>query len=206
MTLRLYLSTRIGVGTRADPFRSKLANFIINDGTKDFSDWSNRATAFRFALAQCDSALHATIAADPDVVALSPELVDGPAVQTWLDGLVGTIPPAQTTALEAAGIPVDWVDGTTTRRQLWRFISAWHFMCQRMSGEGTTNALLFIASNLDSTVGSLTAPVRNQMSTWMSNHGLDTSWIVGGTLVRAVVKFAITNGAFPVMRIGTSLL
>jgi hypothetical protein len=197
MTYRFYLTTRIGDGaTHQTAMRSKLANFIVNDGTKDFWSWGNRATPFFFCLAFCDSALHATIVADIDIVALSPELADSGAITIYLDGLVGTLPVAISNALEAAGIPIDWIIAGTTRRQLWRFISAWHFINQRMTQSERT----FLANNLDATIGSLTVAARNQISAWMTAHGnLDTTWITGPTLVRAVVKFIIQNGNFPIM-------
>lgn len=196
MTYRLYLATRIGDGiTHQTAFRSKLVNYIVNDGTKDFWSWGNRATAFCFCLALCDSPLHATIAADVDIIALSPELADTAAITTYLNGLVGTLPTNISNALEAAGIPVDWITAGTTRRQLWRFISAWHFINQRMTAAQRT----FLANNLDSTIGSLTVAERNRISTWMTNNNLDTTWITGPTLVREVVKFIIQNGNFPIM-------
>jgi hypothetical protein len=199
-TYRFYLAATIGDGvSRATAFRSKLSDFIVNDGTKDFWDWSNRATAFRFCLAWCPTALHTSIAADANVTVLSPELADPAAVAAWLDQDVGTLAAALANKLEAAGIPVDWITAGITRRQLWRFISAWHFITQRMNSAGDTNALAFIRSNLDSTIGSLPAAVRNRASAWMSEKGLDTSWIVAGTKVRAVVRFIIVNGNFPIM-------
>lgn len=199
-TYRLYLSATLGDGlSRATAFRSKLTDFIVNDGTQNCWDWSNRATAFRFCLAWCPSALHTTIAADADVTVLSPELADAAAISTWLDQDVGTLSASLIAKLEAAGIPVDWVAAGITRRQLWRFISTWHFVIQRMSGDGDNNALAFIRSNLDNTVGSLTAAVRNRASAWMTENGVDPSWIVGSTKVRAVVRYIIVNGNFPIM-------
>ena len=200
VTYRFYLAARTGDGaTRQTAFRSKLTIYIANDGTKDFWSWGNRATAFCCCLAFCDSALHTTIAADVDIVALSPELADGAAITVYLNGLVGTLPVAISNALEAAGIPVDWITAGTTRRQLWRFISAWHFINQRMTVAERT----FLANNLDSTIGSLTQAARDRIAAWMTANGnLDTTWITGPTLVRAVVKFIIVNGNFPVMGSG----
>lgn len=196
-TYRFYVAQRIGDGaTTKTALRSKLANYIVaaSDGT--FWDWSNRSTAFRFCLAFCDTSLHTTIAADVDITALSPELVDEAAVNTWLDGLVGMLPAGISTKLEAAGFPVDWIVANTTRRQMWRFLCIWNVIVQKANGDRAVDALSFIAQNLDATVGSLPANVRNNMSTWMTSRGLDITAITGATKVRAVVKGIINSGIF----------
>jgi hypothetical protein len=199
-TYRFYVARTIGDGlSRATAFRSKLYEYLVNDGTQDFWSWSNRAWPRQFCLAFCDTTLHATMAADPDIVALSPELADVPAVSTWLDGPVGTLPAGIVTALENGGIPVDWVDGTTTRRQLWRFVSGWHFIVQRFSGSGDVDGFAFMQRNLDNTVSQVPVGARNRISAWMTANGIDSSWIVGATPVRAVVRFILVNGNFPIM-------
>ncbi len=201
MTIRFYLSSTLGDGlSRQTAFRSKLSNFIVNDGTQDFWDWSNRVTVFRFCIATCASALHTTIAADPDVVALSPELADVPAINAYLDGLVGTLPAPVATALEAAGIPVNWLVAGTTRRQLWRFISNWHVVVQALSNNPT--ARTFLASSLGLRVNQVPAAQRNAIAAWMTARGIDSSWITGTTLIRTVVIFIIQNGNFPIMNNG----
>lgn len=198
MTLRFYLSTTLGDGlSRQTAFRPKLRSYIVYDGTQDFSDWSNRATAFRFCIADCASALHTTIAADPDVLALSPELADVAAVNAYLDGLVGTLPGPVATALEAAGLPVDWITAGTTRRQLWRFASMWHVVVQALAEN--PNALSFLRTNLGSRVNTIPVAQRNAIQNWMISRGIDTSWITGPTLIRAVVKFIIQSGGIPLV-------
>lgn len=202
-TYRLYLAARLGDGvSHATPFRSKLANYISDDGTQRFWDWSNRATPWRLCLAFCDTTVHATIAADTDITVLSPESADLSALGTWLDGLVGTLPANVATAFENARFPVDWITASTTRRQLWRAISLWHVMVQSANGDGAANALAFIASNLDATVGSLSAAVRNAMSAWMTSRGLDVSQVTGATTIRAVVKGILNSGVFSPVKFG----
>ena len=67
-----------------------------------------------------------------------------------------------------------------------------------MNFKGDTNALAFIRNNLDNTVGSLSATVRDRGKAWMEENGLDTSWIISSTKVRAVVRFIIVNGGFEI--------
>jgi hypothetical protein len=203
-TYRFYLAARDGDGlSHRTAFRSRLTQYIVADGSQDFWDWSNRATAFRFCLALCSTAKHSQIAADPGVQALSPELADVPAIQAWLDGPIGTdLPLSLQTVLENAGIPVDWIIASTTLRALWQFVLSWHYIAQRVSGVGDNNVLNFLASNLDSTVASLSAVVRTRVSNWMTEKGLDASWITGPTLVREVVKYIVQNLPAPPLMLG----
>lgn len=202
-TYRFYVALTLGDGvSKATAFKSKLANFITANNTQDFWDWSNRAWPRRFCLALCDSTKHSTIAADPDIVALSPELADLPAVATWLDGAVGSLPANIATAMENGGIPTQWISATTTRREIWRFIAAWHFWLQRFSGALDNDALNFLKSNLDNTVSQVPVAAKNRISTWMVNNSLDTGWITGATAIRNVVTFIILNGNFTIMKLG----
>jgi len=202
-TYRFYMATTIGTGTRADPFRAALTDFIVADGTQDFWSWFNPTHSVQFCLAWCDPTLHTTIAADSRVTVLSPQWDD---VNTHLDDLVGTIPSGTQTALETNGIPVAWIDASTTYRDVWRWLSKRHIFSQSLIGTGDTNVVNFIKNNLDTTVGSLSAAVRNAGQNWMTNHGLDTSWITGTTTVRQVVKFIIANGSFSIMKHGPANL
>lgn len=197
-TYRFYLAPRLGTGTRQDPLRSKLANYIINDGTMDFWNWVNRATAVTINMAWCESSLHATIDADAEIRAISPELADVAAVDAWLDGLIGTLPTALSNAFENAGMPVHWITGSTTRRQFMRFLAGWTWMVQNMTDQERT----FVANNLDDTMNQIGATARNRMRAWMEGKGLDTSWVVNSTTVRAVVVFIVQNGNYPLLSFG----
>jgi len=119
LTYRFYVSALTGTGTRADPRMSRVMRMCIDaaaiTGSASVNDMMNAATLFRFTAAFVDSTMHALLAADANVRALSPELADASAVNTWLDGLVTSLPGALSTMMENAGIPVDWISGTTTR-------------------------------------------------------------------------------------------
>lgn len=197
-TYRFYLAPRLGTGTRQDPLRSKLANYIVNDGTKDFWNLVNRSTPWCLCLAWCDSALHATIEADAEIRALSPELADVDALNSYMDGLQGTIPAGIVTGLENAGVPVDWVNASTTRREVWRYISRWHYMSQQMTDQERT----FLANNLNTTFQQLAAAARTRIQAWMTARAIATAWITNQTQVRAIITFIVNNGNFPAQPYG----
>ncbi len=200
-TYRFYTSLTIGDGlSKKTAFRSKLCNYIVNDGTQDLWDWYNPARQHRFCLALCNSSLHATIVTDADIIALSPELADISAVNVWLDSIVD---PMSFADIEKGGVPVHWAVGTTTTwRQLWRFVAAWHYVSQRFSGENDNHGLTFLKANLDHTVSSVPHTTRTRIASWMTNKGLDTSWITDTTPVRDIVSFIIQNADFPIMNHG----
>ncbi len=201
-TYRFYLAATIGDGAPATRFRSKLCNYLVQNATQDFWSWPNSVTSNQFCLAWCPTALHTTIAADVDVVPLSSELADVAAVTAYLDAPVGTIPTGVATALENNGIPLDWVTITTTPRQIWQFISIRHSVAERINGAGNANALSFLRNNLDTQVSAISVAVRNAVASWMQAQGIDASWIVGTTTVRAVLKFIVVNWQLPIMNYG----
>jgi len=206
-TYRFYRTPRLGDGlTRQTAFRSKLNDLGIvrADATQDFWSWPNRAMAVSLCLVWCEPVKHVTIAADPDISALSPELADIAAVNAWLDQPVGALPAAIRARLESDGFPLGWVNGATTRRQLWRKIAQQHVIMQRLFA-GNDNAFNFFKRSLDETIASVPVAIRNRVSAWMVERGLDTSWITGATLVREVVEFVLAQVNLPKCRLHPEL-
>ena len=206
-TYRFYRTPRLGDGlSRQTAFRSKLYDLalIISDGTQDFWNWPNRAMAVSLCFVWCPSATHAAIAADPEIFPLSPELDDMAAVNTWLDGLVGTLAPALVTRLGSDGFPLLWMNGTTTRRDMFRKVSQQHFIIQKLFANND-NAFNFFKRNIDETIASVPVAIRNRVSAWMIERGLDTSWITGATLVREVVTFVLSELNLPTGKLHVGL-
>lgn len=194
-TYRFYRTPRLGDGlSKQTAFRSKLHDLalVVSDGTQDFWCWPNRAMPVCICFVWCQSATHTTIAADAEIFPLSPELADMAAVNVWLDGLIGTLAPALVTRLEADGFPLGWITGTTTRRQMFRKVSQQHFIIQKLFADND-NAFNFFKRNLDETIASVPVAIRNRVSAWMVERGLDTSWITGASLVREVVTFVLAQ-------------
>lgn len=205
-TYRFYRAPTLGTGASPqDGIRSKLTNYIVNDGTQDFWDWSFRTRNTRYCLAWCASSVHTTIAADAEITVLSPELADLPAIQTWLDGLVGTLPAAVAMVLEADGISTTWLTGATTRRQLWKFIAKLHVLIQKLSGSGDADLRDLFKNGLATTVAQVPVAARTKIGNWMTNNGMDTSWITGATTLRQVTHFVVANASFPPLRMLTQI-
>lgn len=196
-TWRFYISAKVGTGARLDQFRSKVIKIIQDNqgfGPGDRAqDMMNAATPFRFTVALVSPAIHALCVADAQVKAISPELADVDAVNTWLAGLVGTLPAALVTTMESAGIPLDWVTGTTTRLVLLQFIAVWHLMVQRASGADNTDVVAFLGRNLDNTSAQVPLAARNAIAAFMDTNSIDRTWITGTTTVRAVVTFIVQH-------------
>lgn len=91
--------------------------------------------------------------------------------------------------LEQKGFPMDWADASTTLKDTVKHLRQICMASDIMLGENNTNAANFLTSNLDATVGSLTAAVRNAARTWMQSKGLDTSWITNSNTVRQVMRY-----------------
>src|ERR1043166_9663714 len=89
LTYRFYRTPQLGDGTtRATAFKSALDSYITQDGTgAGFWDWLHGSQSCRYALARCDSTVHAQIATDAatnNITPLSPELSTLTDVQNWL--------------------------------------------------------------------------------------------------------------------------
>jgi hypothetical protein len=193
-TYRFYISALVGTGTRADPKRSRVMQIVQANGGGQVNDMMNAATPFRFSVAFVDSTVHALCVADPNVKALSAELADQAAVDAHMASPVGVIPNGLKNVMEGAGIPLDWVDPVNnTDRDTWAYVATWHFMVQRASGQDQTNVVAFLGNNLDSTVAQVPAAARNAIAAFMDGLGIDRTWIVNTTLVRAIVTFIVNR-------------
>lgn len=200
-TYRFYRCSLIA-GRLANSLRAKIDLYITGETAETYWSWAYDVAAVQFCLAFAETVTHALAAADADITPLSPELADLAAVNTWLDGTVGTLGAVLITRLESDGFPVNWIDGATTRRELWRFITLHHVLTQRFRANPDADYLTYFKTNLDNTVNSIPAARRNKVRDWMTNNGMDTTWITGTTQVRQVVKYIAVNANLPMMPLG----
>lgn len=193
--MKNHLAARLGAGTRTDAYRAALSRYITADGTG--ADYEQIELAEHkgsmYCLALCEPAVHAQCAADPDIIALSPEVADAPALQAWLDGDLGNVAANIRTAIEADLIPIDDLIATNKRRELMRRIALYFRIAQYMRGNNDTNALAFLAQNLSTTRQQLPAAVRTRILAWCTERGISTAWTTNSTTVRALLKFILVN-------------
>lgn len=150
MSFRFYRSATVGDGTSPrNAIRAKLTEYIINDGTQDFSSWSYRARACQYCFADCADGAHDKIEADPDISSLSPRFTDLTAAEKWLDQPIGIVDPALVQLLEDDGFSCAWIAKATTWRELWRFIAAHHVTVQQAYGKGDASLKAMVTTALD---------------------------------------------------------
>lgn len=202
LTYRFYRSTEIGTGTIVDPRRNVLTNYITGGDGADFWDWIHDARPIRYAFSCADSTVHDLCAADADITPYSPQLADLPAVQVWLDSPLSSVPVGIRNQIESDGFSTAWATGQTTRRAAFIYISRVHVMMQELKRLKDNDSLEMFTKGLDTTVGALTTLVRNKVSQWMENRGLDTSWVLGSTSVREVIQYIITNLEWRILQFG----
>lgn len=94
------------------------------------------------------------------------------------------------TSLEAFGIDTSWASADTTLQELLRRLVRTHAIAQEADFADGSAVRSFLAANLDATVGSLPAAVRNGARTWLEARGVNLSWVTGTSTVRAVLAKA----------------
>ena len=213
LTYRLYRTERIGTGTLipsekepgvlvVDPFRSALDDYITTDETgQTYWDWIHDARALRYALALCESSKHAVLAADPRIVALSPEGDSLTSIQAWLDAPLSA-DATLLARLEADGCSTAWITGGTTRRHVLRYLMHTHVICQDARRAKVVDVLTFLAGNLDSRTGDVPLRVRQAVSAWITSKGLTTTQFTNNTTVREVVHYVRENIDWPTLTLG----
>lgn len=200
-TFRYYRSAEILNATKGARC-SALTRYITADGETGFWDWTHEIRPIRYALAYCDSSIHALCAADPEIKPYSPELADLAAVQAWLDSPLSSVSQTIRDQIENDGFSTSWATGATTRRAAFLYISRVHVMLQELRRLKDIDSMEMFDRGLDTTIGSLTVQVRNKVGTWMTNRGLETAWITGPTLVREVIQYIHDNLNWPILQFG----
>lgn len=196
----VYLSGFTGDGLTIETgYRPTLAIDLEGDPSNRASYLFSSARGTFLCFVYADDATHQTIQARADVVRIF-SVVSATLAQAQANfnaPLTSVFTGAQLTAVKAAieakGYDVAWTSAATTAKQLIRFLLNMHILGEWAHGDNNANLKSFLAANLAATVGSLSAAVRNSASTWMTNHGLSTSWITGTTTVRQVIRYIVQN-------------
>jgi hypothetical protein len=155
-----------GAGTEADPRREKYVPALGVD--RAIVDHDDNAVVWANTTPEQDAAL----ALNADVIVVPP-----------LDNEVAVV--ATQNALEALNIPAQWITAGMTYREVLRVIVGMAQLIQRCDGLGVRFRL---AGNMDRTMASLAANVRQVLSDASDSLGLDRSEIVGTTTVRQALR------------------
>lgn len=203
-TYRFYRSTQIGTGTQADPFRSALTRCVVGQGNT-FWDWVHDARSLRYALVLAEPAVHTTCAADPDITSFSTQLT-ATELAAWLELPASSLSLAARNQLETDGFSLGWANASTTRRELLRYMSKVHVMMQELKRLRDSNSLQLFNRGLDTTVGALSATVRNALASWVASHGLDTGQVNASTTVRQLIHYVLQNGTWQELNFGSVVI
>ena len=213
LTYRFYRTERIGTGGlipsekdpgafRVDAFRSVLDAYITIDGTgQSFWDWVHDARPIRYALARCEAATHALLAADPRIIPLSPLCPDLAALSLWLDTPVsGDVP--LLTQLDADGCATDGVTVQTTRRSLLRALMHRHVMAQEARRAKAPAVLDVLGRTLETTMRDLPLATRQALRAWMAATGMTAVPTANSATLREVVRYIAQGRAWPTLTLG----
>jgi hypothetical protein len=209
MPWALYLSPQIGSGADGDygtafadnagPYRARLRKYVGGGSYGQVLDLPGRRVCL--CCVRATAAEHAAITADAAIVRLHPDTAaDLPALVALLDTpftSIGTASwrSATKARVEAMGINTAFLTAADTLRAILRAIIKWCYLSAKYESNAAFQE--FIAAALTATVSSLSVGCRNAISAWFDAHGLDRSWIVGTTTVRAVQSYIATNATFP---------
>lgn len=197
--IRFYLCGQVGTGTKFDPLRPAISQLAIQwdrGGTEWYDSEDDPARKFHVCIVHGSQQTHdlcmtvavpltPTVAADADAANadLDSNVESGNAA--WRDALKA--------ALEARNISSAWINPSTTPRDVLRHIFRVIFLSQWAEGANATRVLQFLAANLDTQIGDLSAQVRNAAKNWIEARGLDTAWMVNSTTVRQVVQYVLSG-------------
>ena len=183
-------------------FRPKIYQYVPREqADRNFWNWTNQGIRqHQYVLVQAPVDVLDLIDADTDIQALSPRVDSLDQMQGWLDNSSTAF--QNLAALELDQVPTDWITAAHTNRQIMKYLLKWHWLCGSVMRLKDPDAKQFIMENLGTQVGTLPLPVRQKVSTWMENKGLDTSWITGTNTVRQVLRYILDSIAFPTPGIG----
>jgi hypothetical protein len=155
-------------------------------------DYGNEPTML--VAAEVTNAEHTAIAANADVI----------VVPANLDNTIGANLATVQAALESLNIPADWITAGMTYRAVLKWIARLFLICQRF--QGLAGGRLFPAGiTLASTVGDLSASVRQKLTQGAQSLGLDTSNITLATTMRAALKDLGNQMTLPISLGGQAL-
>ena len=181
MPSRLYLSPIVQINLNGrTPFASKVLEYVRKPGITSIMPNPYR----NWCLTYCrdiTNTEHNLIDADSEIREIP---------FSALDLTVSELTSNQRTAiqnwLENNQIPIDWITGSTTIRELLRFIIRFAHLIQILKND-------FPSELLDATVSDIPNARRQRMLNWAQANNIDTSGITLLTPIRVVLRHLINN-------------
>lgn len=194
LTFRFYRTPVIGTGVRGDGFRSPISDIVHIDPQtgQGWWDWIHNARPIRYGLAYCDSSVHATIAHDSTIVALSPELADLSAVVAWLKAPISG-DSAALAQFETDGISTGWTSAPTPRFDMWKYAAVLMASQEELKRAKNSDSLDIFSRPLTATVAQIPLASRQKVGDWIVSKGLDKNWITGTTTIRQVLQYLFNS-------------
>lgn len=197
-----YITSMIGEGSNANPYRCRLYNYTDVHTGEWYTDSSSVSRLFTLAYMEATEATHQLASSDQEIFRLTPLCETKADLIACLNEAVGTIPQAVIDKLETFGINCDQLQPSHLRKKILRHVIKNIFMTQRAEGQGDENFKQFLKANLDTRIGDLSLAIRQRAEVWMQEKGLDTGWINANTLVREVLHYISDNTNLPVVGFG----
>lgn len=179
--MRFYLMPMVGAGTGEDPRRCKYADDITAAGLAyAIVDYGPEDLAIVRINPNPSAALHSAMTSDVTVSAF-PQNLDN-----QINGALATVQ----ARLDSVGVPSDWVDATTTYRQLLRRMVKYFMVMQYTAAfAGDYVSRLFAnGRTLSTTINVLPAAIRNRLSDAADAMGLDRTGLSGASTLRQVLR------------------
>ena len=202
---RIYIAPQIGTGTKQDPIRSIINNFIDIRNGEWFDEYDFPARKYSMIFVFASQATHTLIGNDSQVVIMSGQYENKSELKTGLNVLVGDLPPAMKSnvlaKLEAGGVNAGWISNSNTLKQVIRYILL-HFTLSQFTIKDQ-DLVDFLKEHLDTTVAHVPLAARIKIKNWMEGRNLDIGWITNQTTTREILHFIINNLGFGVLRFKT---
>lgn len=171
----------IGGGSALDPRRAKHIDAINAAGYRcSIIDYGPENWCICRVVPAPSPADHATLVGDAQVFGIPQNI----------DAQIGANAATVTARLEAVNIPGDWVQSTTTWRQLLRRVAAYCQLMQRAAAlSGNYVDRMFDAGRtLDSTIGDLPVNARQKLVNAADSFGFNRQGVNNNTTLRDALK------------------
>jgi hypothetical protein len=169
--MSFFIVPQVGTGTKGDPIRPAYVPALgVNYSSVSFGGSC-------IVWADATPAQESVVTANADALLVPP-----------LDNSVGAALSTVQATLEGKNIPAQWITSVMTYRTVLRVIVGFAVFIQRLGGPSFGQAINLAGGNLDNTIGSFSAAVRNNLAAAAVSLNLDISAVTGTTTLREALR------------------